>query len=155
MTLENLLGKTLEAVLTDAASIRKLLEAAQRSLTDAHLAQLSSEGRFDMAYKAIMQSANAALQANGYRTLTSKPGHHQTMIQSLPRTIGLDLPTMLLLDTLRKQRNVIDYSGDVVSASMASEALKHAELLLQQVIRWLQENHPSLLPVIPPQPKNQ
>ncbi len=146
MTLENLLGKTLEAVAADTASIRQLLEAAQRSLSDAQLVDISSEGRFDMAYKAIMQSANAALQANGYRTLTSKPGHHQTMIQSLPRTIGLDTQTMLLLDTLRKQRNVIDYSGEMVSATMAGEAVKQAGLLIQQIICWLQENHPELLP---------
>jgi HEPN domain-containing protein len=144
MTLENLLGLSLEAVQTDALSIRRLLEAAGRSLNDARLPAISSEGRFDMAYKAIMQAANAALQANGYRTLTSKPGHHQTMIQSLPRTIGLEPGTMVLLDTLRKQRNVIDYSGDVVSASMAEEAVKQATQLLAQVERWLRENTPHL-----------
>jgi HEPN domain-containing protein len=144
MTLENLLGLSLEAVQADALSIRRLLEAAGRSLNDARLPAISSEGRFDMAYKAIMQAANAALQANGYRTLTSKPGHHQTMIQSLPRTIGLEPTTMVLLDTLRKQRNVIDYSGDVVSASMAAEAVKQAEQLLARVECWLRENKTEL-----------
>ncbi|CAD5110271.1 DNA-binding protein [Zestomonas carbonaria] len=146
MTLENLLGKTLEAVATDAANIQRLLDAARRSLADARLPGISSEGRFDMAYKAIMQVANAALQANGYRTLTSKPGHHQTMIQSLPRTIGLDMPTMVLLDSLRKQRNVIDYSGDQVSDSMAAEAVGQAQRLLEQVTDWLRENRADLLP---------
>jgi hypothetical protein len=145
MTLENLLGSTLERVPADAAAIRRLLEAAQRSLADARLPSLSSEGRFDMAYKAIMQAANAALQANGYRTLTSRPGHHQTMIQSLPLTIGLERPTMVLLDSLRKQRNVIDYSGDLVSDSMASEAVRQAEVLLTRVVAWLQANRVELL----------
>jgi hypothetical protein len=42
------------------------------------LAGLSNENRFDAAYKAIMQLSNAALQAAGFRTLTSKTGHHQT-----------------------------------------------------------------------------
>ncbi len=51
---------------------------------------MSTENRFDAAYKAIMQIANAALQVNGYRTLTSKPGHHQTMIQSLSKTLEID-----------------------------------------------------------------
>ena len=55
-----------------------------------------------------MQLSNAALQANGYRTLTSKPGHHQTMIQSLPKTIGLDSDKVIQLDALRKARNVAD-----------------------------------------------
>jgi hypothetical protein len=87
-----------------------------------------------------MQCANAGLQANGYRTLTSRPGHHQTMIQSLPRTVGLDGRTRVLLDSLRKQRNVIDYSGDMVSQGMADEALQQAEHLLQRVgdgPRWM------------------
>ncbi len=145
MTLDNLLGLSLEAVVAEASTIQRLLEAANRSLADSRLAGISAEGRFDMAYKAIMQSANAALQANGFRTLTSKPGHHQTMLQSLPKTIGLDKSSLILLDTLRKQRNVIDYSGDVVSASMANEAQAQAEQLLRQVETWLAAHHPELL----------
>lgn len=145
MTLDNLLGLSLEAVAADASTIQRLLEAARRSLADSRLAGISPEGRFDMAYKAIMQSANAALQASGYRTLTSKPGHHQTMLQSLPKTVGLDRDTLILLDTLRKQRNVIDYSGDVVSASMAEEAQTQAAQLLLRVEAWLAERHPELL----------
>ncbi len=146
MTLNNLLGLSLESVQPDAASIGRLLEAAQCSLSDAQLPALSCEGRFDMAYKAIMQSANAALQANGFRTLTSKPGHHQTMIQTLPRTIGLDTSTMVLLDQMRKQRNVIDYSGDLVSESLAAEAVKQAGLLVAQVSAWIHTHNPELLP---------
>jgi len=145
MTLSNLAGRTLEPIEPDAASIQRLLEAAQASLADAQLPGLSSEGRFDMAYKAIMQSANAALQANGFRTLTSKPGHHQTMIQTLPSTIGLDSPTMVLLDQMRKQRNVIDYSGDLVSESLAAEAVKQALALQARVRAWIREHKPHLL----------
>ena len=138
MTLDNLLGSALERIPFDASNIQRLLEAAQRSLADARLDSLSNESRFDLAYKAIMQTANAALQASGYRTLTSRPGHHQTMIQTLPLSIGLDRTTMVVLDGLRKQRNVIDYSGDLVSASMADEAVRQAENLLAQVELWWQ-----------------
>lgn len=145
MTLNNLEGKTLEAIEPDGAAIRRLMVAARRSLADAQLAHISPEGRFDMAYKAIMQAANGALQANGWRTLTSRSGHHQTMIQSLTMTIGLDAPTMVVLDALRKQRNVIDYSGDVVSASMADECLAHAEELTNRVMAWLEANKMDLL----------
>lgn len=140
MTLDNLLGTRLEAVAPDRAGVDRLLDAAARSLSDASLTGLSSEGRFDMAYKAVMQIANAALLVNGYRTLTSSPGHHQTMIQSLPRTIGIEPRTMVLLDGLRKQRNVIDYSGDTVSESMADEAMQQASLLMAQMREWLMFN---------------
>ena len=78
MTLDNLIGKLLERINPDSSAIQRLLEAAQRNIKDAELAGLSNENRFDATYKAIMQLSNAALQAAGFRTLTSKPGHHQT-----------------------------------------------------------------------------
>lgn len=95
MTLDNLVGLGLEVITPDAGAIKKLLAAAARNRRDAGIIQLSNESRFDTAYKAVMQMANAALQAKGYRTLTSKPGHHQIMIQSLPLTVGLPREAMI------------------------------------------------------------
>ena len=92
-----------------------------------------------------MQMANAALQANGYRTLTSRPGHHQTMIQALPRTMGLDREVMIVLDALRKQRNVADYSGDLVADNAVAECINYAEQLWTQLNTWLKGEHPDLL----------
>jgi len=63
MTLKNLLGTSLDAIQPDAATVGKLLAAAQRNLADAQLAGLSAENRFDAAYKAIMQLSMVALQA--------------------------------------------------------------------------------------------
>jgi hypothetical protein len=80
MSLDNLLGISLEPIKSDPLTIQRLMEAAKRNIKDSQITAVSNENRFDAAYKAIMQMANAALQANGYRTLTSKPGHHQTMI---------------------------------------------------------------------------
>ena len=145
MSLENLRGISLENIEPDASVIKRLLAAAERNIADAHVMEISSENRFDVAYKAIMQLANAALQAHGYRTLTSKPGHHMTMIQTLRLTIGLDSQTVIVLDALRKQRNVTDYSGDIVPASAVSECASHAESLLHDVNAWLRENRPELI----------
>ena len=83
MTLDNLIGSTLERINPDPTQVLRLLQAAERNLQDAGFAQLSNENRFDVAYKAIMQLANAALQHQGFRTLTSKPGHHATILNSL------------------------------------------------------------------------
>jgi hypothetical protein len=145
MALNNLVGISLATIEPDVRTISRLFEAAKNSLKDAEIFNLSNEGRFDMAYKAIMQLSNIALQANGYRTLTSKPGHHQIMIQSLPQTIGLENHVMILLDQMRKQRNVIDYSGDLVSTSLANEAVQQAGLLMIQIEDWLRKNKPELL----------
>jgi len=145
MTLKNLLGISLDAVAPDKAHIGKLMAAAQRNIADAQLAGLSTENRFDAAYKAIMQLAMVALNANGYRTLTSKPGHHQTAIQSLPSTVGLAQGKVIVLDALRKQRNLSDYSGDLVPDAVAAECLASASDLHAHVRAWLKANRPELL----------
>lgn len=145
MSLDNLVGISLEKLEPDSTSIARLLAAARRNIADATIMTVSAENRFDAAYKAIMQLANASLQANGFRTLTSKPGHHMTMIQSLGQTLGLDKETVIILDALRKQRNVADYSGDIVPESAARDCLMHAENLLQNVSRWLKANRPELV----------
>lgn len=137
MTLNNLVGKSLEKINKDENAIQRLIQAAERNLTDAKLTELSSENRFDLAYKSIMQIANAALQSQGYRTLTSQPGHHQTMIQSLAKTINVDPNILIILDALRKQRNVVDYSGDLISESTAQDCIKQAEQLLKLFKRKL------------------
>jgi hypothetical protein len=142
MSLENLVGRTLERITFDSEAVSRLLGSALRNIADAHVMQVSAENRFDAAYKAIMQLANAALQANGYRTLTSKPGHHMTMLQSLPLTVGLDSDTMIILDALRKQRNVADYSGDIVPESTVVDCIAHAEKLYKTVSTWIEENRP-------------
>ncbi|HSW75981.1 MAG TPA: hypothetical protein VLG50_02990 [Candidatus Saccharimonadales bacterium] len=111
--------------------IRRLIVAAERNIADSKVSVVSAENRFDAAYKAIMQIANAALQANGYRTLTSKPGHHQTMIQSLSKTLGIDSKIVILLDALRKQRNIADYSGDIIPETTVKDCIIQAEMLLK------------------------
>lgn len=85
MTLQNLLsiGK-LKAHVAHAVEIRKLLAAIERNIADAAVTEISDESRFDIAYKAVMQCALAAMMASGYRPSTSEPGHHATLIQSLP-----------------------------------------------------------------------
>lgn len=132
MSLENLVAIN-RLVKHDATpeSILKLLASAERNLADAKATNISAENRFDAAYKAIMQCAMAALWVKGYRTSTSEPGHHQTAIQTLPKTLGVDTDTVIVLDALRKQRNLNDYAGDSVSEVTLWECLSQAEALLR------------------------
>lgn len=145
MSLDNLVGVSLEKVEPDVSVIKRLLKAAERNIADSHVMEVSEENRFDAAYKAIMQLSNASLQANGFRTLTSKPGHHMTMIQVLSQTIGLDQKTVIVLDALRKQRNAADYSAHIVPSSAVGECVNYAENLLIDVNLWLKMNKPELL----------
>lgn len=132
MTLENLLAiRRLVRHEAGRAAILKLLAAAERNLADARVITISAENRFDAAYKAILQCAMAALWAKGYRTSTSEPGHHQTAIQALPLTLALDSATVIVLDALRKQRNLNDYTGDGVSEALLAECVAQSEALLR------------------------
>jgi len=137
MTLNNLVGISLEQIDVNDETIKRLITAAERNIADSKITAMSTENRFDTAYKAIMQIANAALQANGYRTLTSKPGHHHTMIQLLSKTLQLDNNTVVLLDVMRKQRNVADYSGDLIPESTMKDCISQAEKLLEYFHVWL------------------
>ncbi|RQO78388.1 DNA-binding protein [Aquitalea sp. FJL05] len=143
MTLDNLMatGQLLRQP-ADKAAIQKLLAAAARNLADAALPGLSADNRFDAAYKTIMQCAMVGLLARGYRTSTSKPGHHQTAIQCLPKTMDLPPKAVIVLDALRKQRNVNDYQGDPIADSALDACLQQAAALLAHTRAWLAENHP-------------
>lgn len=145
MSLDNLVGVSLERAEPARPGIARMLKAAARNIDDAQLPMLSIENRFDAAYKAIMQCAMVALRAAGYRTLTSRPGHHQTALQSLTLTIGLEAGRMRVLDGLRKQRNLSDYEGDPVTERAADECMEQARQLLADVNAWLAQNKPELL----------
>lgn len=125
--------------------MRKLLEAAQRNLADANVAAISTDNRFDAAYKCLMQCAMLGLWASGYRTATSQPGHHQTAIQCLTLTMGVPTSTVIVLDALRKQRNLSDYEGDPISEATLASCLDEAGKLLTHTRQWLHDHHPELL----------
>lgn len=146
MTLQNLLAiKRLLAHTADAAAVGKLLEAARRNRADAAVVAISVDNRFDAAYKCLMQCAMLGLWANGYRTATSQPGHHQTAIQCLTLTMGVPTADVIVLDALRKQRNLSDYEGDPISEATLASCLAAADQLLMHTEQWLRHHHPELL----------
>ena len=150
MTLQNLLAiRRLQAHTTDKAALRKLLDAARRNLDDARVATISADNRFDAAYKCVMQCAMLGLWANGYRTSTSQPGHHQTAIQTLDQTLEVDKADLIVLDALRRQRNLSDYEGDPITQTTLLAGLQAAEKLLSHTERWLREHHPEWNPAWP------
>ena len=145
MSLQNLhkIGQLAEHE-TDATRVRRLQDSAERSIADARQGSISPETRLDAAYRAITQLSLIALWANGFRPTRSKPGHHQTIIQSLVHTIDVDRDEMLLLDTFRIKRNAIDYTGEDVDEVSVHECIAAAERLMSRVTEWLADNKPEL-----------
>ncbi len=119
---------------------QKMLNVAHSRLDDARRTSNSMETRFDCAYTAIRAIADAALLQQGYRTSTSKPGHHQTTLQCLVHTLAVPPETVRILDGLRKQRNLIDYDGELITASLLNECLAQAQALLSLARLNLQSN---------------
>ncbi len=148
MTLENLLAiHRLQLFEATPEGVQKLLASAERNLADARLPGLGRDNSFDAAYKAIMQCAMIGLWAHGYRTSTSQPGHHQTALQALPKTLDVTPDTVIVLDALRKQRNLNDYEGDPITEAAVRECQARAESLLAHTRQWLRDNRPDLLAV--------
>lgn len=146
MTLQNLLkiGRLKPHVPTPQ-EIQRLLAAADRNLADAQVDTISDETRFDAAYKAIMQLALAAMMTSGFRPSTNEPGHHQTLIQSLPLTLGLPNDAWIVLDALRRKRNVNDYQGDPIEREAVVECIRQASALRDATRNWFTQRHPRLL----------
>lgn len=146
MTLQNLLkiGR-LKAHEATAVEVQRLLASIRRNLTDAQASNISDETRFDAAYKAVMQCALVAMLSLGYRPATHEPGHHQTMIQSLPLTLGIANDIWIVLDALRRQRNAADYTGQPITAAAVTECLTQAKSLERVLIAHLRERRPDLL----------
>ena len=151
MSLENLVKTHQLAPHTPRAiEVQRLLAAASRNLVDAGTKGISDETCFDCAYKTIMQCALIGLLANGYRPATSTPGHHQTMIQALPLTLGVERSIWVVLDALRKKRNVNDYSGDLLEPEAVLECIERAKALLVHTEAWLGLHRPDLLQAATP-----
>lgn len=95
-----------------------MIAAATRQIADAKIEAVSAETRFCSAY---------------------------TAIQTLPLTLGVDARTIIRLDYLRKQRNVTEYSGDLVSDADVAECVTQAERLYCVALAWLKGNKRDLV----------
>ena len=145
MRLKEQVGVSLDEITPSKATVVRLLASARVHIADAKVPGISAQTRFSAAYTAIRMLADAALNANGYRTLSSRPGHHFTAIQSLTATVALPAGTVMVLNALRRQRNDSEYSGDSVPESAVAECVMQAEALLAHVNAWLEADRPKLL----------
>lgn len=145
MSLESRVGASLERVTPSAQTVRRLLAGAARHIADAKSPIISAETRFVSAYTAIRMMADAGLNALGYRTLSSRPGHHHTAIQSLADTHGVEPSVVDRVDALRKQRNLAEYSGDTIPEANLAECVRQAEALQARALKWFKAHKPGLL----------
>lgn len=123
----------LDSVPLSVDLVKRMLASARQRRRDAELIQNSPETRFDCAYTATRVVADVALHHNGFRTSTSKPGHHQTAVQCLVHTLGVDNATVRIWDGLRKQRNLSDYDGESVTDAALQEWVRQAPAIVSRI----------------------
>ena len=59
---------------------------------------------------------------------------------------GLSAKRVVVLDALRRQRNIFDYTGDDIDDSTAENCIAEAKRLIGEVIAWRAANRPDLVP---------
>lgn len=130
---------------TSPEEIAALLALVERDLANAQLAGLSPDWKLNIAYNAALQAATAALAAGGFRA--TREQHHYRTIQSLALTIGWPAVRVGEFDRYRKKRNIGGYeTAGLVSEQEAGEMQHLAVSLRDEVLVWLRNNHPKLLP---------
>src|SRR5713226_8399067 len=119
----------LKAHKTNREEIVDLVGVADRDLAASNTPSLHDDWRFNIAYNAALQLANAALAASGYQVERGGNQHYR-LIDSLSLTLGTDSATIKKFDIFRKKRNVSDYErADTVSETEVQEMRSIAEKL--------------------------
>ena len=146
MSLQDWLGKGwLVEHRPSSAEIGDLLGLVDRDLRDSQVPGLTADWRLNIAYNAALQAATAALAASGYRA--TRQAHHMRVIQSLEFTVGWDKVLITALDGCRRKRNISDYErAGFVSEGEAEEMLALAKRLREDVLDWIREKHPAMVP---------
>ena len=130
---------------TSPEEIVALLALVERDLANAQIAGLSADWKLNIAYNAALQAATAALAASGFRA--TRDQHHYRTIQSLALTMGWPAERVSQFDRYRKKRNIGGYeTAGLASEQEAGEMQRLAANLRDEVLVWLHDNHPRLLP---------
>ncbi len=145
MTLRDwLLNGWLKPHTTSPREISDLFSLIDRDLADCQAADLSADGRLNIAYNAALQAATITLAASGYRA--GHESHHYRIIQSLAQTIGAPAGLVAHLDQFRKKRNIGEYErAGIASDQEAKEMFLLAKKLRDDVAEWLHKTHPELM----------
>lgn len=119
------IGK-LKAEPPDERECAGLFRSALVRLQDARQPVLSTESRFDLAYKAAHAAAHCELRLHGYRS-----ENRYLVFQCLEHTLGFTAKQWRLLDLAHKKRNLAEYEGDLdITDSFVAELVDQVALLI-------------------------
>jgi hypothetical protein len=125
--------------------IADLLAIVERDLADAE-GNISADWRFGIAYNGALKLCAILLQASGYRP--EKTLQHYRTIAALPEILGRERQDDAdYLELCRRKRNITEYerTGAATEAD-AVELIEFTKELRADVVRWLRQHHPNLVP---------
>jgi len=130
---------------TSPQEISDLFAIVARDLADAE-GDISADWRFGIAYNAALKLCTILLHTSGYRS--EKTLQHYRTITALPEILGAQWQDDAdYLDTCRRKRNIAEYDrAGVVTAQDADELVEFCHGLRREVLGWLSQNHPELVP---------
>lgn len=134
----------LKAKPTSRQEIGNLLAIVDRDLKDAE-GPISSDWQFGIAYNAALKLCTILLRAEGY--LASHGLQHYRTIQAMSLILGEShAEDATYLDTCRTKRNTVEYDrAGAASEDEAKELLQFAKDLKQEVLSWLEDQHPEFV----------
>jgi hypothetical protein len=135
----------LKAHQSSQQEVTDLLAIVARDLADAE-GDISPDWRFGIAYNAALKLCTILLHASGYRP--EKALQHYRTIAALPEVLGKRWQEEAdYLDTCRRKRNIAEYDRTGVATKQdAAELVEFCRELRTEVLTWLQQHHPELLP---------
>ncbi|MEK6299349.1 MAG: hypothetical protein AABO41_01395 [Acidobacteriota bacterium] len=130
---------------TSPQEIADLLGIIERDLADAE-GNISPDWRFGIAYNGVLKLCTILVQASGYRV--EKNMQHYRTIAALPLVLGEQRKDDAdYLDVCRRKRNTTEYDrAGGATIEDASELVAFAKELRADVLDWLNQHHPDLVP---------
>ncbi len=122
-------GGSLKQEPGDQQEFDGLVHSGKVRLGDAHLAALSTESRFDLAYNAAHALALAALRWHGYRSES-----RYLVFQCLPHTLGVEDQVWRVLALCHDRRNRAEYEGNIdIDEQLVTDLLQAADAVQEKV----------------------
>ena len=130
---------------TSPQEIAGLLSIVERDLADAQ-SDISIDWQFGIAYNSALKLCTILLHASGYRP--EKNLQHFRTLAALPLILGDKRnEDAAYLDACRIKRNSVEYDmAGIATEQDARELLAFAKQLRLDVLEWLKQQHPDLIP---------
>lgn len=131
----------LKAHQTSNKEIEGLLSIVERELRDGQVKGISSDGKFNHAYRAALTLATILLYESGYRPERGQSHHYRT-IESLPEILGKDARDDAdYLNECREKRNASEYdAANEASETEAKELIEFATEFEKTVRAWVKKH---------------